>query len=408
MARKRAIITGGDGYVGRHLVDALAKEYEVFPTVVKSKNLKNEEIVDITIADDVSKMIAKIKPDLIIHTAGLSSLGECEKDPENAKKINFLGTKNIADCITGHKTKLVFFSSDYVFDGKRGNYKENDVANSKTVYGQTKLEAENYIKNNLNNFIIIRTANIFGDGGNFFNFICGSLEQKQEVEVFSNVFFTPTYIHFLTDSLVKLVQKDFIGTIHIAGKDKVSRYQFAQKIALSLLGQRSPLLKATKQIEGLISTDSSLNCELLTSEIKTYVPSIDEALKHNFYGINIPYFWHKDHRGLIRGITQSMKIEELNYIESLKGCERGGHYHEFTSEGFYVISGLIRVTMQNISTNICRSFTAKKGDVFIIEPGWTHNFVALSNSSWINFLSKKMDVGSPDIHKLDEGQKNEL
>lgn len=395
---EKILITGGDGYVGSNLCSFLKElGYTVYPCVFSSKGLKNEVVLDITNSDAVIKIINEVQPDLVIHTAGLSSLGECEKNQAKADLINFVGTKNIVDSIN-KKTKLIFFSSDYVFDGEKGDYKETDAANPKTVYGQTKLKAEKYITDNLKDYIIVRTANIFGRGGNFFNFVVNSLLANESIEVYDNVAFTPTQIDYLIDSLYRLISIDFKGIIHIAGKDKLTRYGFALKIAEEL-GKDKSLIKRSSQAEdGLISRDSSLNTSLLDQTIKLYSPTISEAIHTVVNNQNNPYLKFQDDRGEVLGICQGHIWQEINYIESKKGSIRGNHYHKKTIEKFYIIDGKIEVTLKGLVDNSVEVFIAQKGDIFTVNPNTLHSFSSLTDAKWINMLSKPMT--DEDFHKI--------
>jgi dTDP-4-dehydrorhamnose reductase len=398
---QKIFITGGDGFVGSNLLLTFATSAKVYPSVVKSKGLKNEIILDITDRKSVQKVISKLNPNVIIHTAGLSSLAACEKDPSLADKINYQGTKNIVLALKNKsKTKLIFFSSDYVFDGQKGDYAENDPAKPKTVYGQTKKIAEDYIKANLKNYIILRTANIFGRGGNFFQFVVDSLTKKEKIEVYGDVKFTPTYIDYLTGAIKELVEKDFIGTIHLTGREKVSRYQFAQIIARTLGKDQKLIRRAAQPKDGLISKDSSLNTDLASKTINLDNPGIEKAIHYSVGDLIMPYFQFKDNRGSIEGVFQGRKWSEINYFESTKDVIRGNHYHKETTEGFLIVEGKIQVTLKNIKSSTIRKFLVTKGDIFIIEPYTLHIFEVVADSKWINMLTKTMDGIAPDIHKV--------
>jgi dTDP-4-dehydrorhamnose 3,5-epimerase-like enzyme len=110
-----------------------------------------------------------------------------------------------------------------------------------------------------------------------------------------------------------------------------------------------------------------------------------------------PYMLKNDNRGKILGITQNT-WEEINYIESIKDSVRGDHYHKETLEAFYIISGEIKVEVVNINNNKKEEFIAKSSEIFIIEPYELHTFTALTDSSWVNMLSKNMK-NSEDFYK---------
>lgn len=396
---RTVLITGGDGYAGSNLYKFfLDRGFSVYRSVVHPKGLENEVILDITDEESVRRAIESVKPDSIIHTAGLSSLAECEKDPEKAELINFTGTKNIVDQID-EKTKLIFFSSDYVFDGEKGDYKENDLAAPWTVYGKTKLRAEQYIAEKLTNYIVVRTANIFGRGGNFFSFVLESSKNSESIEAYDDVLFTPTQIDFLIFAIYRLTQIDFRGIIHIAGKDKVTRYEFATKIASEFDDINRTIVKTKQPENGLIARDSSLNCDLLGQTIDLYSPSISESIRAALNFQDLPYFKFSDDRGKIIGISQGIAWKEINFFESDKGCVRGNHYHKETVEGFYVIDGEIEVCLEDQKSGEKKNFTARKGDIFRINPYIVHAFTVKTDSKWINLLSKEMVSMEKDIYK---------
>ena len=111
-----------------------------------------------------------------------------------------------------------------------------------------------------------------------------------------------------------------------------------------------------------------------------------------------PYFRHEDNRGIILGITQGMIWKEVNFVTSKKGTVRGGHYHKKTVEGFFVISGKIKVYIKNLKNNNENTFLIQNNDIFIIEPYEWHKFEILEDAEWINMLSEDMR-NSIDIFK---------
>jgi len=403
MARKKIIITGASGYIGSNLKKYFqSKKFEVFSFDLNGPKEKNSFQVDITDEKGVLASIKKIQPDIIIHTAGISNLAGCEKDKKMAQDINVAGTSNIIKNInkTDPGIKMIFFSSDYVFDGTKGNYKEKDKKLPKTYYGKTKLASEREIAKNLKNYIILRTANVYGRGGNFFNFILDNLKNNNPVEVFDDVFYTPTYIDYLLDSLGALIERDWNGIIHIVGKEKTSRYKFALKMA-EVLGRDKKLISPVHQPKnGLIAKDSSLDSSYSRSVLPNFSPSLEKSLHFCFGNLISPYFYFKDPRGSLLGIFQDRKFEEMNYIESKKGTERGNHYHKKIEETFFIIEGKVRVFLKDIKTGLEKEFIAEGGDTFMIRPNTVHTFHVLKDSKWINMLSESMAEGAKDMYKL--------
>lgn len=408
MSKSKILIIGVGGYIGSALYNYLInKGYEVYGSVNKTPHSPNDEYhnifpLNILNYESVEELIKKVSPGIIIHTAGLNSLVECEKNTDLAQKINVEGTRNIINSIkiVNLNIKLVFISSDYVFDGITGDYKENDNVNPQTYYGKTKAAAEKEIINNLNNFIICRTANVYGHGGNFFRFVYDSLVKSNPIEVYNDTIYSPTYIYFLLDSLVRLFQQNFNGIIHITGKEKTTRYKFALSMA-KLLNVNPSIIKPVSQPrEGNIAKNSSLNSDFSQSLLKNYNPSIEKSLMYCLNYLTYPYFDYQDDRGEIIGIFQGSHWEEINYIYSKKGTIRGNHYHKATFEGFYIIDGIINVSLKDLKSGKIIKFKVEKGDFFTISPCFLHEFEIIIDSSWINMLSKPLNGDEMDIYRI--------
>jgi dTDP-4-dehydrorhamnose reductase len=406
--KRKIIITGADGFVGSNLKSYFQKYgFDVFSFIFENKisNRKNVIFCDITNKEGVLKSIKKIKPEIIFHAAGISSLVKCEEDKKLAEQVNIYGTRNIISAIksVNPKIKLVFFSSDYVFDGKRGNYKEGDKRNPATFYGRTKLISEDDIKRELKYFIILRTANVYGsDGGNFFNFVLKSINQGKNIEVFNDTFFSPTYIEYLMGSVAKLIENDFSGIIHIAGKEKISRYDFASLLGKVVRGGDKSTINPVKSSSGiLIAKDSSLNTAFSQKYLENFCPTIEKSFQYCLGNLIYPYFYFGDKRGRITGLMNKFNFEEINYIESIKGQIRGGHYHKNTKEAFFIVEGKILVELEYVNDKKKhKNFIVEKGDIFVVNPEIVHTFRILKDSKWINMLSKKMDEKNKDIHRF--------
>jgi dTDP-4-dehydrorhamnose 3,5-epimerase-like enzyme len=113
-----------------------------------------------------------------------------------------------------------------------------------------------------------------------------------------------------------------------------------------------------------------------------------------------PYCYSIDERGGLTGVFQGLKWEEINCVESIAGSVRGKHYHEATTEGFFIINGKIRVTLLDVLTGSRRVFIVQKGNIMLIKPNTVHTFEMLENSRWINMLSKPLNNKIKDIHGI--------
>jgi dTDP-4-dehydrorhamnose 3,5-epimerase-like enzyme len=115
-----------------------------------------------------------------------------------------------------------------------------------------------------------------------------------------------------------------------------------------------------------------------------------------------PYFQHRDRRGILYGIVRGTTWREINFVESAKGCVRGGHYHKRTFECFFIISGKANVNVRDIKTGRDEQFVVKGRDIFVVEPFEVHTFEVLEDSKWINMLSRPIGEQKKDFYKLQQ------
>ncbi len=397
---KRCIVTGGTGYIGGHLVRYLNKQgYKA--TGLSRPVDKDELSVDFDDAGALKKALAKEAPEIIVHTVAISSIAKCEADPAEARRVNVDWARKLAEAAAASvpEALLVLLSSDYVFEGVEGRYGEDSSRKPNTVYGKTKAEAEDVFGGCSNPSLIVRTSNVFGMGGNFFKFILESLRNGNEVDVYYNTRFTPTYIEYFLDSVERLLSRRETGTIHVAGPDRVSRYEYALSMARAMGADETKVVPAAAGRDLGISPDSSLDSSRLRAMLNNYCPGFPKAVQYALGRFVYPYFSFTDQRGAIYGVMQGEPWKEINYIESRRGETRGNHYHETTREGFYIVDGRVEVTLRALDESSLRVFVAEKGDTFVVDPLTIHTFKVLDDSCWINFLSEPINREFPDIRR---------
>ena len=257
---EKILIIGSNGYIGSNIVKELESNNRlVIRADTASSKSENYYCIDIRAKEAVFSLIKNVSPTIVYHLAGLSSLDKCERDKELAYAINVSGTVNIVAAIASlnPNCKLVFMSSDYVFEGTAGRYKETSEKKPTTQYGITKATAEDYVLT-LSNSLVCRTSNVFGHGGNFYNFLIEKISHNEKIEAFEDAQYTPTYIGYLIDSIIKLADSKFKGVIHIAGPDVVSRFDFAKQLATMYDKGREELVARSKKGSTLIAANSSL------------------------------------------------------------------------------------------------------------------------------------------------------
>lgn len=231
---KKCLVIGASGLVGEHLANSLIEMGIETITTYNTVRVPNAEQLDIRQASGVLALVKKIEPDIIFLPAALTNVDYCESHPEQSYRINIVGVKNVVDASNRIGAKLIYFSTDYIFDGIDGPYDEMAPANPVNEYGRQKLIAEHYISLFANNYLIIRTTVIYGweqQGKNFVFRLINSLKQGDTVKVPEDQIGTPTYAPDLAHKAIKLANMNVKGVINITGKDCISRYEFARNVA---------------------------------------------------------------------------------------------------------------------------------------------------------------------------------
>lgn len=206
---KKIIVTGCNGQLGRALnkIYQDSTEYECVNTDVAE--------LDITNIDDVNRLVSEVKPYAIINCAAHTNVNGCEADIDNAYKINAIGPRNLSIAATRYHAKLMHISTDYVFDGQANTpYTEFDTPNPKAVYGKTKLAGEEFVKQFAQDYFIIRTAWLYGDGKNFVKTMLGLAQNHDKVTVVGDQFGSPTSADELARAVAYLLPTDNFGLFH--------------------------------------------------------------------------------------------------------------------------------------------------------------------------------------------------
>lgn len=239
---KLAVI-GANGQLGTDLVDVLSVNHEVVPL--------NHNDIEITDVDSVKKILTAIKPSVVLNTAAYHIVPEAEKVPVKAFEINGLGSLNLAKVCQDLDVRLVQYSTDYVFDGKKQKpYTEEDRPNPLNVYATTKLCGEYFVLNYCDKCFVIRVSGIYGKipcrakGGNFITTMIKLAKEKPEVRVVNDEILTPTPTYEIAKNTAQLIQGDAFGLYHMSCEGEVSWYEFA-KVIWEALNLTTPLYAAS-------------------------------------------------------------------------------------------------------------------------------------------------------------------
>ena len=230
-------IIGASGFIGNRIFQSLCSNntYNLIGTFYKHKEQPEFIYLDVTSRELIEQFLVEYRPCIIFWIAGSKNLNECEDDWEYAFQINTQPIKDYYEIKRrlNLESRLVFFSTDYVFDGLQGNYKDTDIGNPKTNYGISNKLAEDTILHNSSFDLILRTSAAMGRGGQFFDWLTKSLVNDKEVKMFKDIYFSPTPIQLLSEASEYLTNDWMSGIIHICGGPRLSRFEFAE-ILLSI------------------------------------------------------------------------------------------------------------------------------------------------------------------------------
>lgn len=216
-------ITGSDGQLGRALRRVIADRHDVI-------SLTHAEF-DISAMSSVTTL-AELEPDVVIHTAAMTNVDACAREPVEAFRINAFGTQNVALACQRSGAALVNISTNEVFDGtKPAPYLEFDPTRPINAYGKSKLAGEWYTEHLVEKFYIVRTAWLYGRGGGKFpDKILAAAGQQPSLAVVQDELGNPTYVPDLAAALIQLIATEQFGLYHLVNAGSVSRYEWAVEI----------------------------------------------------------------------------------------------------------------------------------------------------------------------------------
>jgi len=285
----RVLITGASSLPGYRLSKELLEQgYDVIALYNKNDiPIVHDRLykfsIDITDKQLLGEVFDKFRPDVVVHMAAFGDVDRCEKDKGYAWNVNVLGTRNVLLEALKYGEYFVYLSTDYVFDGVRGNYKEDDPPNPVNYYGLTKLAGELLTYASTSYSCIVRASSIYGVGPgreNFAKFLVKRLRSNQEVRALVDQFTSPTEASLLAKSILELLEKRYTGIFHVVG-ERVSRYEFAIRIA-DKFGFDKDLIRPAYMREfnwfAPRPRDSSLNSDKTRKLIITDFYSLKKAL----------------------------------------------------------------------------------------------------------------------------------
>lgn len=253
----RLLITGASGHLGQRLVQAACRAgYQVtawisprhgslLPMHVDARFVP----VELTDPEQVASAFCRARPLAVIHAAALSTIAECYRDPVRAFRINGEATRQLVGLCVAGVTRLIYVSTDLVFDGSRGNYSEHDPPCPQTLYGKSKLDGERVVLHHPGH-LVCRLSLLVGKGTQekqlFFDQQVLLLKQGKPIQLFTDEWRTPLGIQAAAEALVGLSTRDYSGILHLGGPERLSRYEMGCTLA-NMLGVSCDLVQGVTQ-----------------------------------------------------------------------------------------------------------------------------------------------------------------
>ena len=416
--QKKVLITGGSGLLAVNWTLSLLNKYSI-TLILHNRKISilgvNTETAPLNSTKECLSILGKYRPDIVIHTVGLTDVEECEKKPDLATEVNAVLAGNIATACNELNIKLVYISTDHLFSGHDQKSTEEATVNPINVYAETKYLGELKVQENCKDALIIRT-NFFGWGAkhhkSFGNFIINNLRQNNSVSLFDDVFFTPILINDLVKKVHKLIDLSAIGVFNVVGNERLSKYEFGVKLA-NCFNLDIDLINAISinDKENLVKRpkDMSLSNAKLCQALDCKVANLDEqfqSLKEQESSsvLNqvildiIPYGKHYIDEDDVRSVVDVLRCGMLT---------QGPKVAEFENKVANYVGAKYGVAVSNGTAALhlaCMALELGKGDEVATSP---NTFVATSNS--ILYVDAKpvfVDIDSStlniDINKLEQ------
>ncbi len=239
----RILITGSNGLLGQKIVRQLVNSKDAFLATSLGVNRNDEcpvnhyRTLDITSSEDIERLMIDFQPSHVIHTAAMTNVDACELDPHTCEKINVAAVRYLAQACEKNGVHFQLLSTDFVFDGVKGNYSEEDEPNPLSVYATSKVEGEKIVMSLTNlSYSIVRTIIVYGTGQNLSrsNIVLwakDALQKGQELTIIDDQFRAPTWADDLAWACIRICRLNEQGIFHIAGPETMSIFALVERIA---------------------------------------------------------------------------------------------------------------------------------------------------------------------------------
>lgn len=279
------ILIIGTGLLGSRLIAQSTGTYDVHGADIDSSLIEpgcQFHVLDITDKKAVNDLIGSLRPAAVFHTAAMTNVDQCELEMERALKVNGTATGYIALACAKVDAYLCYISTDYVFDGRKGNYNEKDEPKPISQYGRSKLLGEQEVSclKERWKWIICRSSILYGAYKKRFNFVTWVIDELKaghSISIVRDQMGSPTLADDLADACLQLWRKDARGLYHVAGREAISRFAFAMKIC-EVFGLDTKLIKS-------VTTEELKQKATRPANSSMDVAKVEQLLKKNMLNI---------------------------------------------------------------------------------------------------------------------------
>jgi dTDP-4-dehydrorhamnose reductase len=234
---KKMLLVGGSGVLGSNIVVS-NPAFELYPTYLRNRIAHPRALqLDISDRDGVLKRVEAIKPEVIVHTGGMTKPTACEKEPALAYRVNVEGTAHLVEAARSVGARFIFLSSDLVFDGSAERYDEDSPTHPLSVYGRTKVEGEELVRTGSDDFAIVRTTVMYGWSSRYTEsmaeWVLRGLQESRELNMYHDQYRQFILINDLVAAIFEVIDMEtpLNETILVVGPELLSRYEFAKRLA---------------------------------------------------------------------------------------------------------------------------------------------------------------------------------
>ena len=244
MEKMKILVTGANGLLGQTIIRLLLeKQYEVIATGKGEDRVDANSSpgyiykdIDITDGPAVERLIMEHRPSIIVHAAAMTQVDQCELNKQDCYNINVTATRFIIDAAKAVNARLIFVSTDFIFDGNNGPYSENDEPAPVNYYGSTKLVAEKAVMESGLDYAIARTILVYGSvpatgRTNIVGFVRQNLEANKPIKMVTDQVRTPTFVDDLAKGIILIIEKNGKGIYHLSGEQEMTPYDIAVETA---------------------------------------------------------------------------------------------------------------------------------------------------------------------------------